>query len=248
LLVRDVAAGFKDRVKVSIEEYGNSPIATRFGVRRYPAVFVDDVLFARPKDFGFGGDEDTSGGVYVPWLDPDNQRRFKDDLTRAVERRLAGEHVAGFDISDVTTGADPAEGPATFPALPLTDINGARVEASALEGKTVIVEMWATWCPPCRATLAWLNTFQRSHASDVTVIALAVDSKLEDVQALTKTLQPSYRVVFASADVVKAFGAVAAVPKLMIVDARGARARVMYGAPPDLHQQIEAAVKSTLAK
>ena len=235
-------------MKVSIEEYGNSPIATRFGVRRYPAVFVDDVLFARPKDFGFGGDEDTSGGVYVPWRNPDNQRRFKDDLRRTVERRLAGEHVAGFELSDVTTGADPAEGPTVFPAIQLTDINGARVDAAALRGRTVIVEMWATWCPPCRSTLAWLNTFQRSHAADVAVIALAVDSKLEDVRTLMATLEPSYRVVFATPDVVKAFGAVAAVPKLMIFDARGARAQVMYGAPPDLHRQIEAAVTKTQAK
>ena len=45
-------------------------MATKFGVRRYPVVFVDDVLFARPKDFGFGNKEDISGGLYVPWLEP----------------------------------------------------------------------------------------------------------------------------------------------------------------------------------
>ena len=76
MLVRDVAKEFGPRVKVSVEEYGNSAMATRFGVRRYPVVFVDEVLFARPKDFGFGGADDVSGGLYVPWLDPANQRKF----------------------------------------------------------------------------------------------------------------------------------------------------------------------------
>jgi thiol-disulfide isomerase/thioredoxin len=242
LLVRDVAAEFGGHAKVSIEEYGNSPMATRFGVRRYPVVFVDDVLLARPKDFGFGGDADTSGGLYVPWLDPANQEKFKRDLRRAVARRLAGEHVEGLNLSDVTTGADPADGPVQLPSLPLTDIDGRRIDPASLAGRTVVVEMWATWCPPCRSTLAWLDTFQKAHASNVAVIAIAVDSKLEDVRQLMATVKPGYHVVFATADVVKAFGAASAVPKLLIFDAAGRRSQVMYGAPPDLHQQIEAAV------
>ena len=45
-------------------------------------------------------------------------------------------------------------------------------------------------------------------------------------------------------EVIKAFGAVAAVPKLIIYDAQGRRTKVLYGAPPNLHQQIEAAVKT----
>jgi hypothetical protein len=44
-------------------------------------------------------------------------------------------------------------------------------------------------------------------------------------------------------EVIKAFGAVAAVPKLIVYDAQGRRSRDIYGAPPDLHQQIEEAVK-----
>src|SRR3954467_6193914 len=98
-------------------------MARRFGVRRYPVVFVDDVLFARPKDFGFGAAEDISGGLYVPWLEPANQRRFKEDLPPAVTRRPPGGKGAGLDVADVTTGADPAEGPSTIPSLPLKDID-----------------------------------------------------------------------------------------------------------------------------
>ena len=62
-----MAGEFSGRVTVVTEEYGNSPTATRFGVRRYPVVFVDDVLVARPKDFGFAGPEDVGAGRYVPF-------------------------------------------------------------------------------------------------------------------------------------------------------------------------------------
>ncbi|HEY7291792.1 MAG TPA: TlpA disulfide reductase family protein [Vicinamibacterales bacterium] len=238
-----MAKEFDGKVKVVVEEYGNSPMATKFGVRRYPVIFVDDVLVARPKDFGFGGDEDVSGGLYVPWLDPANQRKFKDDLRRTVARRLAGEHVGGLNVADVATETDASEGAPTMPSLALRDIAGAPIDASRLQNRPVIVEMWATWCPPCRSTMAWLPSLQKKYGNRATVIAIAVDSKLEDVRKMAASLKPNYPIVMGTPEVIKAFGAVAAVPKLIVYDARGRRSKVLYGAPDDLHDQIEAAVK-----
>ena len=238
-----MAKEFDGKVKVSVEEYGNSPMATRFGVRRYPVVFVDDVLVARPKDFGFGGDEDVSGGLYVPWLEPANQRAFKNDLRRTVVRRLAGEAVTGLDVRDVATEAEASEGAATLPDLPLQDISGAAIDPARLANRPVVVEMWATWCPPCRSTMAWLPSLQKQYGDRAVVLAIAVDSKLDDVRTMAASFKPNYPIVMGTPEVIKAFGAVAAVPKLIVYDAQGRRSRVIYGAPPDLHQQIEEAVK-----
>jgi len=217
-------------------------------VRRYPVVFVDDVLVARPKDFGFGGAEDVSGGLYVPWLEPANQRKFKDDLRRTVARRLAGEAVAGLDVADTATEADASEGAPTLPMLPLKDISGAAIDPARLTNRPVIVEMWATWCPPCRSTMAWLPSLQKKYGDRATVLAIAVDSKLDEVTAMARSFNPNYPIVMGTPEVIKAFGAVAAVPKLIIYDARGRRAKVLYGAPPNLHQQIEAAVKKAAGR
>ena len=115
MLIKDVASQVGDRVKVVTEEYGNSPAAERWGVRRYPVVFVDDVLVARPKDFGFAGEDDKSKGLYVPWRDPASQKRFKADLRRMVELRLKGETVTGLNVPDVRTEAVSADGPVTLP-------------------------------------------------------------------------------------------------------------------------------------
>jgi thiol-disulfide isomerase/thioredoxin len=244
LLARDVAKEFDGKVRVVVEEYGNSPMATRFGVRRYPVLFVDDVLVARPKDFGFGGADDVSGGLYVPWLDPGNQRKFKDDLRHTVARRLAGEQVGGLNVADVAMGVDASEGAATMPSLELRDISGATIDPSRLANVPILIEMWATWCPPCRSTMAWLPSLQNKYGNRLTVIAIAVDSKLEDVKKMAASFKPNYPIVMGTPDVIKEFGAVAAVPKLIVYDARGRRSKVLYGAPPDLHDQIEAAVKN----
>jgi thiol-disulfide isomerase/thioredoxin len=244
LLIKEVAGEFNGNVKVITEEYGNSPMATRFGVRRYPVVFVDDVLVARPKDFGFAGSEDVGAGRYVPWREPQNQARFKDDLRRFIQRRLKGEQVEGFKTSDVV--AAPDDGPATLPALPAEDFAGRRIPDT--KGRIVLVEMWATWCPPCIATMKWMNELQKTHGDRVTIVAVAVDSKADDVRKLMADIKPSYHVVVGSPELLKSLGSVAAVPKLFIFDANGKRSEVIYGAAPDLHQRIQTAVDTLSPK
>ena len=239
-----MAAEFKGRVKVKVEEYGDSAIAKRFGVRRYPVVFVDDVLMARPKDFGWGAPSDISGGLYVPWRDPASQRRFKDDLRRTVVRRLAGERVTGLNTADVATPETGLDGPPVFPAIPLTTISGRALDATYAKGRVVVVELWATWCPPCQSTLQWLNTVQSKYQKDVAVLTIAVDSPRDEVAKMAERVKASYDVVFGTEEIVKAFGAVAAVPKVLVFDRGGRLRRVIHGAPPDLHQQVEAAIRA----
>ncbi|HEU4522985.1 MAG TPA: hypothetical protein VFT12_13335, partial [Thermoanaerobaculia bacterium] len=55
------------------------------------------------------------------------------------------------------------------------------------------------------------------------------------------------RIAMASAELVNAFGGIPAVPLLFLADADGRIVRTFYGAPPDLHEQIEAALNSLSA-
>jgi thiol-disulfide isomerase/thioredoxin len=247
LLIKDVASEFGPRVKVLTEEYGNSPTAQKWGVRRYPVVFVDDVLLARPKDFGFAGTDDTSKGLYVPWRDPANQQRFKSDLRRIVEMRLKGEHVAGLNVAEVRTETSmTADGPTTLPDGAMTSLGGVSLEPAYFAGKVVVVEMWATWCPPCLSTLRWLNTLQKTHGDRIVVLAVAVDSPPAAVQKLVGEINPAYHVVQGTPDVIARFGEIAAVPKLFVFDAAGKRTHTFYGAPPDLHDRIDTAVRALM--
>ncbi len=57
----------------------------------------------------------------------------------------------------------PAQVGRTLGNFSLTDINGKIVHLSDYTGQTVLVNAWATWCPPCRAEMPDLNTYYQTH-------------------------------------------------------------------------------------
>ena len=63
-----------------------------------------------------------------------------------------------------------------FPALTLVDIDGNKLPLSSLRGKLVVLNVWATWCPPCRKELPSLQRLSRSlDGKRFAVIGLSLD-------------------------------------------------------------------------
>jgi peroxiredoxin len=57
----------------------------------------------------------------------------------------------------------------------LDDIQGKSIRLEDYAGKTVLINVWATWCPPCKAEMPELNAFYRSHQADGLAV-LAINS------------------------------------------------------------------------
>lgn len=212
---------------------------------RYPAIFVDDVLVATPNDFGFyGRGEKEEGGRYAPLKSAATHQRFRADLTRMINLILAGRTDAA------RAQAAPAKSGeiAAFPAVTLQTLDGKRVTRAELAGKVVLVEFWATWCPPCRGTLGWLGEVKKRYGDRIVVLAIAVESQESDVRKLTKSLDLPLVWAMGSPEVARAFGDISAVPTLFLFDGTGRTAGAFYGAPPELHQQAESRVASLLGR
>jgi thiol-disulfide isomerase/thioredoxin len=226
-----------------VENYGDSALAKRFGVKRYPAIFVDDVLVATPKDFGFfGKGEGKAEGRYAPLKSAASHERFRSDLARMLKLILAG------DKESARTQATSAESdpvPA-LPAFTLVDLEGRSVTPADLAGKVVLVEFWATWCPPCRGTLAWLGELQKQHAKDVVVLAPAIESEEADVRRIRDELGLPLRFAMGTPEMARAFGDLSAVPTLFVFDRHGRTRGAFYGAPPSLHAEAEKALGAAL--
>lgn len=222
---------------------GDSALAKRFGVTRYPAVFVGDVLVATPNDFGYYGNAGVkNGGRYAPIRNAANQERFRGDLTRMIELILAGRkgaaraQAAPSQISEI----------AALPAVKLTGIDGKTLTRADLAGRVVLVEFWASWCPPCRSTLGWLGELKKRYGDRIALVAISVETEDAAVRKLAGELKLPFTWVKGTAELGRAFGDVSAVPTLFVFDRQGRTAGVFYGAPPSLHGETETKIASLL--
>jgi thiol-disulfide isomerase/thioredoxin len=236
---------FGGRARFVVENYGDSALARRLGVTRYPAIFVDDILVAKPKDFGFYGKGEGSGdGRYTPLKSVAAHERFQADLKKIIDQVLAGRR---DEAAALGTSTDSAEIPA-LPAFTLTDLDGRAIAREDLAGRVVVAEFWATWCPPCRGTLAWLGELKQRYGDRVVVLAMAVESDEADVRKLVAELGAPLRWAMGTADVARAFGDVTALPTLFVFGKDGRTAAVFHGAPPELHADAEAKLKTLVGE
>ena len=240
MLIKEVVQNYKGKAKFVSENWGNSRLAKRYGIKKYPVVFVEEVLVAKPEDFGGWG---QPTGKYAPWKEPANHEKFKQDVARMIDLTMRDRAKAAKAIQTQTESI--AEITA-LPNLSAQDLQGQRIESADLSGKIVVVEFWATWCAPCRSTLNWLSELKQRHGDNLEVLAIAVESDEAEVRKLAQALNLSARVLMGTEAMAASFGTINSVPTMFVFDRQGKTATIFYGAPEDLHPKAERLLKSIL--
>jgi thiol-disulfide isomerase/thioredoxin len=68
-----------------------------------------------------------------------------------------------------------------LPALQVADLQGDRIDLQQFRGKPLVLNLWATWCGPCRREMPVLATAQQAH-DDVQFVFLNQGETLDEVQ------------------------------------------------------------------
>jgi thiol-disulfide isomerase/thioredoxin len=141
--------------------------------------------------------------------------------------RASGNPVAGHDP---TASADVRSVPdaTAWNRLSATRLDGRSFALSELVGKPVILDFWATWCPPCRAQRDVLHKLAGEYGDRLRIVALSVD---EDEAALKRYIAEhpgGTHELRATPELIELFG-VEALPTLAIIDATGRVQRVSAG-------------------
>ena len=93
---------------------------------------------------------------------------------------------------------------------------------SSFKGHVVIINFWATWCPPCRAEIPMLENFYKSYKSKgVIVVGINVNDNVSGVKSFTKLYDMTYPVVYASSSVISNYGGVNAIPQTFFISKSG---------------------------
>jgi thiol-disulfide isomerase/thioredoxin len=127
-------------------------------------------------------------------------------------RRSAAENAAN------STGK-----PAVAPSWELQNVDGQTVRFADFKGKVVILDFWATWCPPCRAEIPGLIELQKQYGKQgLAVVGVSLDQDgAADVKAFAQKFGINYPVVLADQKVVQAYGEIEAIPTTFVVDRAG---------------------------
>ena len=110
------------------------------------------------------------------------------------------------------------------PDFALVDLDGRKHRLSEMRGKVVLVNFWATWCPPCRREMPSIERL--SHAlkqADFRILAVNVAETPDDVFSFTSTLDPmpTFPIVFdRDSKALKAWP-VRGLPTTFVVDKKG---------------------------
>ena len=128
------------------------------------------------------------------------------------------------------------------PELKLKDIKGRQLRLSDYRGKVVLINFWATWCPPCRTEIPDLVRLQRDHRSrGLRVIGVTYPpEKLAEVRRFVGFARVNYPVVLGSKQTKLLFTASETLPMTIVVGRDGIVYDIIEGIllPEEFEQKI----------
>jgi cytochrome c biogenesis protein CcmG/thiol:disulfide interchange protein DsbE len=117
------------------------------------------------------------------------------------------------------------------PSFALRTVDGRTVRLSEFRGRPVILDFWATWCAPCRASMPHLNTLQsRYRDQGLVVLGLSVDdTDPQVVRRYADRLGVTFRIAVADEKILDLYGPIRAIPTTFFINRRGDIVRRVVG-------------------
>lgn len=115
------------------------------------------------------------------------------------------------------------------PDFTLTTLADETITLSELRGKRVVLNFWATWCPPCRAELPHFQAAHEAYGDEVVILAVDEREDLQQVAAFAKQLGLTFTIPLDTDGRIGVVYRVRAYPTTYFVDAEGVIRHVIRG-------------------
>jgi thiol-disulfide isomerase/thioredoxin len=133
-----------------------------------------------------------------------------------------------------------AANPQQAPAFLVRAIDGNIVSTAEWHGKVVLLNFWATWCPPCRDEIPELVDLAERYKDHLVVVGVSLDDADEgEVAKFAKDFGINYPIVMASREILAEYGGVPALPTLFVVSPDGKVVQKHVGLYPTFLYETE---------
>jgi thiol-disulfide isomerase/thioredoxin len=138
-------------------------------------------------------------------------------------------------------------GTASAGSFKFKDLQGHEQRLQDYRGKWVLVNFWATWCPPCLEEIPDLMALHEAHKkSDLVVIGVALDSTKESVVEFVAKKKIGYPIVFGNYDLAAQVGEVEVLPTSYLYNPAGKLVSYQQGGVT--RDSVESYIKSKRRK
>ena len=134
--------------------------------------------------------------------------------------------IAAAGAFALTIGCTPSrsqDGTTPAPEFTVKDLAGRTVSLADYKGKVLVLNFWATWCPPCRAEIPdFIAAYKELKSRGLEILGLSLDNAPADrLREWTEAVGINYPVALATPQVIEAYQPGDYVPATIIIDAKG---------------------------
>jgi peroxiredoxin len=109
------------------------------------------------------------------------------------------------------------------PDFTFSDLNGVKVSLAAYRGKVVMVNIWATWCPPCRQEMPSMQRlYEKFKGENFEILAVSIDSEgREAVAPFMRKMNLTFPALLDPGETIRPLYGITGVPESFIIDKKG---------------------------